>query len=81
MTPNLVTFDSSLHWNTYKRDGRLRNEFNLLAKTISSLLNGVDILLVPDLSSVDFFDEIQDLTVDAYRQKANGNELYAIELD
>jgi len=56
-------------------------KINRLAKALLSLLNGVDILLVPDLSSVDFLNKDEDLTVAAYRKKANGNELYAIELD
>ncbi|AEV99660.1 hypothetical protein A4D02_27935 [Niastella koreensis] len=78
-SPHLVTFDNSLRWDTYHRNEELRKGFNCLSKAISSLLNAVDILIVPDLSSIDFYDE--NLTVDAYRQKANGNELYAIELD
>ena len=52
-----------------------------MAKAVATLVNAIDILIVPDLSSVDFFDEEKDITVDAYRQKANGNEMYAIELN
>lgn len=79
--PHLVTFDNLQRWDTYHSNEQLREEFNSLAKTVSSLLRAVDVLIVPDLSSVDFFDEDEDLTVDSYRQKANGNRIYAVELD
>jgi hypothetical protein len=80
-TPTLVTFDSLLRWDNYNRNKTLRKEFNRQTKVISSLLNAFDIIIVPNLSSVGFFDEDEDLTVDAYRQKANGNIMYAVELD
>lgn len=79
--PHLLTFDNLNRWDTYRRYEQQRQEFNRLARALSLLLNAVDVLMVPDLSSVDFFYEDEDLTVAAYRQKANGNELYAIELD
>lgn len=79
--PHLVSFDSSLRWDTYSRNGQFREEFNRLTEVILSLLNAVDILFVPDLSSVDFFGDNGDLTVDSYRQKVKGNKLYAIELE
>ena len=80
-TPYLITFDNSVRWDTYQKNHQLRAEFNRMAKAVATLVNAIDILIVPDLSSVDFFDEEKDITVDAYRQKANGNEMYAIELN
>jgi hypothetical protein len=44
------------------------------------LTKAIDVLFVPCLSGVEFYDEERDLTVDSYRKKANGNEMYAIEL-
>ena len=79
--PHLVTFYNSLRWDTYRSNELQRQGFNRLARAISIPLKAADILFVPDLSSVDFFDEDENLTVATYRQKANGNELYAIELD
>ena len=79
--PNLLTFDNSIRWNSYKSNETLRKEFNRLAKIISQLLSALDIIIVPDLSSVDFFDEEKDLTVNAYRQKANDNKIYAVEIE
>lgn len=79
--PHLVTFDNSYRWDTYRIYEQQRQEFNRMTRALSLLLSAVDVLMVPDLSSVDFFDENEDLTVAAYRQKSNGNELYAIELD
>jgi hypothetical protein len=81
LNPYLLTFDNSLPWDTYRRNTQLRKEFNQLTKAISTVLNAVDILFVPNLSNVGFFNEDEDITVEAYRQKAKGNMLYAIELD
>lgn len=53
--PHLVTFDNALRWDTYKGNEQHREEFNRLTKALTSLLNPIDILFVPDLSSVDFF--------------------------
>ncbi|MEX6690091.1 hypothetical protein QTN47_21460 [Danxiaibacter flavus] len=79
-SPRLLTFDNSIRWDVYNKNESVREEFNRLAKAISSLLNAVDILVVPDLSSVSFFEEDKDTTVDSYRQKAKCNKLYSIEL-
>ena len=78
LSSTLVTFDCLLNSSAYYNDEISRNNFNGLTKTISSLLKATDVLIVPDLSNADFFDE--DLNVDAYRQKANGNKMFAWEL-
>jgi len=80
-SPNLVTFTNSLSWDTYNINEVLRKDFNGLAKETSELLSAIDIIIVPDLSGVDFFYEGRDLTVSAYRQKANGNKLFAAEIN
>jgi hypothetical protein len=79
--PHLVIFDNLIRWDSYHRNEQLRQEFNRLANVISSLLNAVDKLVVPDLSSVGFYDEDEPFSVAAYRQKANNNKLYAMELE
>lgn len=80
ISPYLLTFDNLLRWDVYHRNLQSRKEFDLLVKAIATLINAVDLLIVPDLSSVSFFNEEEDTTVDTYRKKANGNEMYAIEL-
>lgn len=80
LTPHLVTFDNLLRWDVYHRNEQLSKEFNILAKLMSSLLNAVDVILVPDLSSVDFFNEEEYHSVDKYRKRANGNNSYIMEL-
>lgn len=80
LSRNLLTFNNSTRWDIYNKNESVQNEFNHLAKVISSLLYAVDILIVPNLSSVNFFDEDRDTTIDAYRKKAKGNKFYSIEL-
>jgi len=52
---NLVTFDNSISWNTYNEDENLCKDFNYLTKEMSTLLNALDIIIVPELSRVPFF--------------------------
>lgn len=79
--PNILTFNNLLSWYSYNENENSKREFNQLVKEISSFLKTVDTIIVPDLSSVDFFDEDVDLTVNSYRLKAKGDSMNAIELE
>lgn len=81
VSPTILTFDSLLRWYTYQDNELLRRQFNVLTKEITRLLNAIDIIMVPDLGSIDIVAEDENLTVSHYRQKANGNKMYAIEID
>lgn len=81
ISPNILTFDNLLKWYSYQDNEFLRKEFNDLTKEIIKLLSAIDVIMVPDLSSVGFVDEIENLSVKAYRQKANGNTSCAIEFN
>lgn len=79
-SPQLVTFDTSLSWIAYRESELLQRDFNHLSKAMASLLEAVDFLFVPDLSSVSFFDENQDLTVDTFRQKQTATKCMQLSL-
>lgn len=79
-SPQLVLFSSSLRWSVYLDNEELRKWFNNLAGALLPIVKAVDLLFVPDLSSVPFFDEGTDLSISVYRQKAAGNRLYVVEL-
>lgn len=79
-SPTLIVLGSFLRWASYDCNEPQYKRFNKQVNLLAPFLDAKDALLVPDLSSVDFFDETIDTTVDAYRQKAAGNLLYAKEL-
>lgn len=79
-SPQLVLLSSSLRWSVYLDKEELRKEFNSIASALLYMVKAVDLLFVPDLSGVPFFDESTDLSISVYRQKAAGNRLYAVEL-
>lgn len=74
MTPHLITFDTLLSWDIYHTDESLREEFNHLVRIICEMIKAKDVAIIPDLSSLSFYDENTDLTVNALRIKSKHNE-------
>lgn len=75
MTPHLITFDTLLPWDLYNSDESFRTEFNQLARMICELTKAIDVAIIPELSSLPFYDENTDHTVDALRKKAGNHQL------
>ncbi len=74
MTPHLITFDMLLPWDLYNSNESLRATFNGLVRIICELTKATDVAIIPDLSSLPFYDENTDLTVNALRSKSKHNE-------
>ncbi|MFA6151355.1 MAG: hypothetical protein WC716_08545 [Chitinophagaceae bacterium] len=74
MTPHLITFDTLLPWDIYNTDESLREEFNHLVRMVCELIKATDVAIIPDLSSLPFYDENTDLSVNALRSKSKHNE-------
>lgn len=72
-SPNLITFDNLMPWDAYNNSETLRAEFNELVKIVAQIVSSVDLIILPDLSSISYFDERTDLSVDALRQKAKNH--------
>lgn len=80
MTPHLITFDNLLLWEDYNNDEAVRIDFNHLVRMIAELIKATDIAIIPDLSSLTFYNENTDLTVASLRAKASNNPEFLREL-